>query len=139
MSLPINPMCGEAVCELGGKERVLRVNLNTIRMMENALGVSFLLDPDDAEGLARLESRIRSIDGVCQAVAAALSNKRRRVDADMVGEWLSQDMSQLPGVVTAIMTAINRFYSGGRDHVDKSEERPTSGPAASPVGPVGQS
>lgn len=106
-----NPHRGECALEIGGRERVLVMNYNTLARIEQEAGVSYLFDPEDLDAQKALESKMRSVTFVRIAVAAALSYDRRVVRPEQVGEWLSEP-GKLVEAFNATSTALSRFFAG---------------------------
>jgi hypothetical protein len=107
----INPNRGEAELEIGGKERKLVVDMNTLAVIEKATGAKFFFDPEDAERREEFERKSDGIDFMRQALAAALSHSNRTVSPEMVGRWLSADMDLAVTSKRAFTSALNSFFA----------------------------
>jgi hypothetical protein len=122
----INPHRGEAELDIGGKERKLIIDFNVLAEIEQATGVSFLYDPEDAKKREEIDRKSSTIDFVRKAVAAALSDDKRTVRASTVGLWFSAEPMKIAKATIALKNALQSFFSGLALDKEKSptEEAP---------------
>lgn len=131
----VNPARGQAALEIGGRERALTVDYNTIARIEVGLDIELVYDPENAEAKALVERRLRSVNGIRVSVAAALSTERREVTAEQVGEWLSAEPGKLAEAAAAMTQAMNRFFEALSAAEKSGAKKEGMGTVASPAAP----
>jgi hypothetical protein len=142
--MPANPQRGEATLDIGGRERVLSFDYNTIARIEEEADMSFLVDEDDDAGRKALEKKFSRVSFIRVAVAAALTSERRQVSPDQVGRWLSSEPGKIAEATQALTLAMRRFFDSMRamrtgeevaEQTTKETETTAGAPAAS-TGPT---
>jgi hypothetical protein len=117
-----NPHRGEAELEIGGKDRKLVIDFNVLAEIEEATGVTFLYDPDDAKKREEIDRKSSTINFVRKAIAASLSNDKRTVRPDTVGLWFSAEPSKIAEATLALKNALQSFFTALAD--SKKKEAP---------------
>lgn len=131
-----NALRGQAELELGGKDRVLQVDFNTLAMIEESTGVTFIYDTEDAEKRAEFERKSSTLSFVRKAVAAALSSDKRVVSPSQVGVWFSEDPGKIVEATRAFKNATQSFFEA---LAARDKRRPTAEVPAKTQGEGGTS
>lgn len=118
---------GEVSIELGGEERVLKLDFNAIATLEELHGgtpVHVLLSPGRM-GLGVIR------DAIFVAIHAGNPRLARiqKVSREKVGEWLSAETERFDALVAALMSVVTAAMPGGGDEDPTKPAEPVAPPA----------
>lgn len=98
-----NVFRGESEIELSGKTYVIRLDFNAVAKVQSETGLSLV---------SRDEAISKPFVFVRAALAAGLSREGKTVSLDEAGDLISNNISKLPKIMEATMSALNGFLLG---------------------------
>ena len=107
-----NPCRGEAKLYIGGRERIVAFDFNSLADLEDVAGISFL-------NSEQLEQRV-GLRFIRDALSIGLSSRGPKVTPRQVGTWLSDDPAIIGPASMAVQQAIKRFFVGSNDDAPAS-------------------
>lgn len=108
-----NPVRGEAVVKLGGRDRTVRFRTNEIAKLEDLQGKGIIsLMAQESVGLRLLRD----------AIFVGLLHDNKKLTPDKVGRWLDEYEGELGDLMSSVFNAIASSIPGIQNYTDEDED-----------------